>query len=90
MVGLGGATAAVEVFGDGSIVALGSAGHPFGVASLIFRHLGFEDCGLELLHSEYPMAHPFDDAPAAISHRDVREQRGRCVVVDSSGDRQLV
>src|SRR5699024_898159 len=43
-----------------------------GVASPIFRHLGLEDYGLKWLHSKYPMAHPFDDRPAAILHRDVR------------------
>lgn len=70
---VGGAAASADVFGDGSIVDLGAAAHPFGVASPIFRHLGLEDYGLEWLHSEYPMAHPFDDAPAAILHRNVRK-----------------
>ncbi|MDN6489959.1 MAG: NAD(P)/FAD-dependent oxidoreductase [Yaniella sp.] len=70
---VGGAAASADVFGDGSIVDLGAAAHPFGVASPIFRHLGLEDYGLEWLHSEYPMAHPFDDRPAAILHRDVRK-----------------
>lgn len=65
--------ASSDVFADGSIVDLGAAAHPFGVASPIFRHLELEDYGLEWLHSEYPMAHPFDDAPAAILHRNVRK-----------------
>src|SRR5699024_3460905 len=69
---IGGAAASADVFGDGSIVDLGAASHPFGAASPIFRYLGLENYGLEWLHSEYPMAHPFDDAPAAILHRDVR------------------
>src|SRR5690625_2409679 len=69
---IGGAAASADVFGDGSIVDLGAAAHPFGVASPIFRHLGLEDYGLKWLHSKYPMAHPFDDRPAAILHRDVR------------------
>src|SRR5699024_312493 len=71
--GIGGAAASADVFGDGSIVDLGAASHPFGAASPIFRYLGLEEYGLEWLHSEYPMAHPFDDAPAAILHRDVRK-----------------
>lgn len=70
---VGGAAASADVFGDGSIVDLGAAAHPFGVASPIFRHLGLEDYGLEWLHSEYPMAHPFDDRPAAILHQEVRK-----------------
>ena len=70
---IGGAAASADVFGDGSIVDLGAASHPFGAASPIFRHLGLEDYGLKWLHAEYPMAHPFDDSPAAILHRDVRK-----------------
>src|SRR5699024_3040125 len=47
---IGGAAASADVFGDGSIVDLGAAAHPFGVASPIFRHLGLEDYGLKWLH----------------------------------------
>src|SRR5690625_7272511 len=72
---IGGAGASADVFSDGSIVDLGAAAHPFGVASPIFRHLGLEEHGLKWLHSKYPMAHPFDDQPAAILHRDVRTTR---------------
>src|SRR5690625_7153223 len=57
---IGGAASSADVFGDGSIVDLGAAAHPFGVASPIFRHLGLEDYGLKWLHSKYPMAHPLD------------------------------
>ncbi|NWN89854.1 MAG: NAD(P)/FAD-dependent oxidoreductase [Micrococcaceae bacterium] len=85
---VGGAAASADVFGDGSIVDLGAAAHPFGVASPIFRHLGLEDYGLEWLHSEYPMAHPFDDAPAAILHRDVRKT-ARALGVDSTAWRLI-
>src|SRR5699024_3415806 len=69
---IGGAAASADAFGDGSLVDVGAAAHPFGVASPIFRHLGLEDYGLKWLHSKYPMAHPFHDRPAAILHRDVR------------------
>lgn len=85
---VGGAAASADVFGDGSIVDLGAAAHPFGVASPIFRHLGLEDYGLEWLHSEYPMAHPFDDAPAAILHRDVRKT-ARSLGIDSTAWRLI-
>lgn len=37
---VGGAAASADVFGDGSIVDMGAAAHPCGVASPIFRHLG--------------------------------------------------
>src|SRR5690625_3956985 len=68
---IGGAAASADVFGDGSIVDLGAAAHPFGVASPIFRHLGLEDYGFSGLHSRCPVAHPFDDRLAAILHREV-------------------
>jgi len=80
---IGGAATSADVFGDGSIVDLGAAAHPFGVASPIFRYLGLEERGVEWLHSDYPMAHPFDDAPAAILHRDIRKT-ARSLGVDST------
>lgn len=85
---VGGAAASTDVFGDGSIVDLGAAAHPFGVASPVFRHLGLEEYGLKWLHSKYPMAHPFDDRPAAILHRDVRET-ARALGVDSTAWRLI-
>ena len=52
-------------------IDLGAAAHPFGVASPAFRALGLEDHGLEWAHPRYPLAHPFDDDPAALLHRDL-------------------
>src|SRR5690625_4480854 len=66
---IGGAAASADVFDDGSIVDLGAAAHPFGVASPIFRHLGLEERGVEWLHSDYPMAHPFDIGRASCRER---------------------
>lgn len=85
---IGGAGASADIFGDGSIVDLGAAAHPFGVASPIFRHLGLEEHGLKWLHSKYPMAHPFDDQPAAILHRDVRTT-ARSLGIDSTAWRLI-
>src|SRR5699024_7715082 len=85
---VGGAAASTDVFGDGSVVDLGAAAHPFGVASPVFRHLGLEEYGLKWLHSKYPMAHPFDDRPAAILHRDARET-ARSLGVDSTAWRLI-
>lgn len=67
----GGAATSGEVFGSGSIVDYGAAAHPFGVASPIFRELELEKHGLSWAHSEYPMAHPLDDGPAALLHRSL-------------------
>ena len=67
----GGAARSQATLGPGTIVDLGAAGHPFGVASPIFRELELEQHGLEWLHSDFPLAHPLDGRPAAVLHRDL-------------------
>lgn len=67
----GGAATSGEVFGNGTIVDLGAAAHPFGVASPIFRELGLEGYGLKWAHAKYPMAHPLDNSPAVLLHRSL-------------------
>lgn len=69
----GGAAASAPALGEGTIVDLGAAGHPFGIASPVFRDLRLEDHGLEWAHSAYPMAHPAEGAPAALLHRGLEE-----------------
>lgn len=70
---IGGAASSSALLGEGTIVDHGAAAHPFGVASPIFRELKLEDHGVEWLHSQLPMAHPLDDAPAALLHRTLEE-----------------
>lgn len=67
----GGAAASAEVLGPGVISDLGAAGHPFGVASPAFRQLDLAAHGLRWSHATYPMAHPLQDRPAALLHRDL-------------------
>ena len=67
----GGACASAPVLGEGTVVDLGAAGHPFGVASPVFRELGLTDHGLAWLHPVMPMGHPLPDGPAALLHRDL-------------------
>lgn len=62
----GGAAASAATLGDGTIVDLGAAGHPFGVASPVFRELQLEAHGLEWAHPDVPMAHPQEHGPAAL------------------------
>lgn len=69
----GGAAASAPVLGEGTISDLGAAGHPFGVASPVFRSLGLEEYGLRWLHSQYPMAHPLEGRPAALLQRGLGE-----------------
>lgn len=66
----GGAASSGPALGDGTIVDLGAAAHPFGATSPAFRDLGIERHGVEWVHAEYPFAHPLDHPRAAILHRD--------------------
>ncbi|WP_083091530.1 MULTISPECIES: phytoene desaturase family protein [Rothia] len=67
----GGSCRSVDLFGNGSVVDLGAAAHPFGVASPAFKTLKLEAHGLEWIHPKYPMAHPFAGEPAALLHQDI-------------------
>lgn len=67
----GGAAASSASLGPGTVVDLGAAGHPFGVASPVFRALDLESHGLEWVHSDVPMAHPLPHGQAAVLYRDL-------------------
>lgn len=68
----GAAASSTEIF-PGTIVDLGAAGHPFGIASPAFRALDLESHGLRWRHARYPMAHPLEGAPAGILHNSLEE-----------------
>lgn len=67
----GGASASAPVLGEGTVVDLGAAGHPFGVVSPAFHELDLTAHGLRWVHPAVPMGHPLEDGPAAILHRDL-------------------
>ncbi|WP_297740446.1 NAD(P)/FAD-dependent oxidoreductase [uncultured Tessaracoccus sp.] len=67
---VGGACTSAERF-PGATVDLGAAAHPFGVASPVFQALELERFGLTWRHPSIPLAHPLDDAPAALLHRNL-------------------
>ncbi|MER7049827.1 NAD(P)/FAD-dependent oxidoreductase [Streptomyces jumonjinensis] len=50
-----------------------SAVHPLGIGSPAFGNMPLGRYGLEWLHPELPMAHPFDDGTAAVLSRSVAE-----------------
>lgn len=50
-----------------------SAAHPLGVNSPAFRAMPLDRYGLEWVHPELPMAHPFPDGTAAVLSRSVAE-----------------
>ncbi|MFW6186849.1 MAG: phytoene desaturase family protein [Actinomycetota bacterium] len=67
----GGAARSSDLLGPGTVVDLGSAVHPFGAASPLFRSLGLERHGLEWLHPPVVAAHPLDGAPPGLLHRSL-------------------
>lgn len=69
----GGAAASnSDLFAD-SIVDLGAASHPFGIASPAFRALRLEDYGLHWRHAPYEMAHPFEGGEAGLLTNSLTE-----------------
>lgn len=62
----GGATRSADLLGPGTVTDLGSAVHPFGVASPVFQALELERHGLRWLHPPVPLAHPLEGRPAAV------------------------
>lgn len=68
---VGGGTRSAPALGPGTVVDLGSAVHPFGVASPVYRQLDLQQHGLRWLHPPVPLAHPLDDGPAAMLHDDL-------------------
>ena len=72
----GGACRSGELTLPGFRHDIGSAVHPLGLGSPFFRTLPLADHGLEWIQPDAPLAHPFDDGPAAILERSVVETGG--------------
>jgi phytoene dehydrogenase-like protein len=68
---IGGGTRSAEITLPGFVHDLGSAIHPLGYASPFFRSLPLEDHGLEWVHPQAPLAHPFDGGTAAVLERSI-------------------
>lgn len=73
---IGGAARSLELTLPGFVHDFGSAIHPLGVASPLFRTLPLQDHGLEWVHSHVPLAHPLDDGTAAILDRSISGTAG--------------
>lgn len=67
-----------------------SAAHPLGVNSPAFNAMPLERYGLEWLHAELPMAHPFPDGTAAVLARSVAETAASFGPRDAGAYRRLV
>ncbi|MCX4642180.1 phytoene desaturase family protein [Streptomyces sp. NPDC055059] len=67
-----------------------SAAHPLGINSPAFRDMPLDRYGLEWLHAELPMAHPFPDGSAAVLSRSVAETAASFGPHDAGAYRRLV
>src|SRR5829696_7376522 len=68
---LGGGARSAEITLPGFVHDLGSAIHPLGYASPFFRSLPLEEHGLEWIHPDAPLAHPFDGGEVAVLERSL-------------------
>ncbi|PRB77998.1 FAD-dependent oxidoreductase [Arthrobacter sp. MYb214] len=67
----GGAAASGSTLGEGTIVDLGAAAHPFAYGSRAFAHFDLPGHGLQWDFHTYPLAHPLDDAESVFLHQDL-------------------
>jgi len=68
---IGGGTRTLELIEPGFFHDVCSAIHPMALASPFLRRLPLDKYGLELIHPDFPVAHPLDGGRAAILQRDV-------------------
>lgn len=86
---IGGGVRSAEITLPGFVHDLGSAIHPVGYASPFFGQLPLEEHGLEWVHPEAPLAHPFDDGTAAVLENSV-EATARALGPDARAYRRLM
>ncbi len=67
-----------------------SAVHPLGAGSPAFKAMPLDRYGLQWLHPELPMAHPWDDGTAAVLSRSVAETAASFGAHDAGRYRRLV
>jgi phytoene dehydrogenase-like protein len=86
---VGGGTRSAELTLPGFTHDICSAIHPLGIGSPFFRDLTLENSGLEWIHPEIPLAHPFDDGTAASLYRSI-EATGETLVQDAKAYDRLI
>jgi len=86
---IGGGTRTMELTLPGYRHDICSTAHPLAVASAFFRSVSLDRHGLEFVHPEAPMAHPFDDGEALLLHRSVDETAAQMGAHDARAYRAL-
>ncbi|WP_404290971.1 phytoene desaturase family protein [Glutamicibacter arilaitensis] len=69
----GGAAASGSTLGEGIVVDLGAAAHPFAYGSPAFAHFNLAGHGLEWKFHDNPLAHPLQDADSVLLHQGLDE-----------------
>lgn len=87
---VGGGTRTMELTLPGFRHDVCSAIHPLGVSSPFFTHLPLQDWGLEWIHPELPLAHPFDDGSAAVLARSFEHTGASLGIGDGLAWRRLM
>lgn len=70
---VGGGMRSAELTLSGLTHDICAAVHPLAASSPLFRSLPLAEHGLEWVHPPTPLAHPFDDRPAAVLERSLTE-----------------
>jgi phytoene dehydrogenase-like protein len=86
---VGGGTRSAELTLPGFVHDICSAIHPLGIGSPFFRDMSLVNSGLEWIHPEIPLAHPFDDGTAASLHRSI-EATGETLAQDAKAYDRLI
>ena len=86
---IGGGMRSAELTLPGFIHDICSSIHPLGLGSPFFRSLPLAELGLEWVHPDIPMAHPFDDGHAAALHRSI-EQTAETLGRDAAAYQRLM
>ena len=86
---IGGGMRSSELTLPGFIHDICSAIHPLGIGSPFFRSLPLDKHGLEWIQPQAPLAHPFDDGPAAVLERSI-DATGRTLDIDAEAYKKLM
>ncbi|WP_068469844.1 phytoene desaturase family protein [Candidatus Protochlamydia phocaeensis] len=86
---IGGGMRSAELTLPGFVHDVCSAIHPLGLASPFFHPLPLAEHGLKWIHPVYPLAHPFDEGPAAILERSI-ETTSHTLGIDAAAYKRLL
>ncbi len=86
---VGGGMRSAELTLPGFVHDICSAIHPTAQTSPFFRSLDLKQYGLEWIHPDIQVAHPFDDGSAALQFRDI-DVTGATLGIDAAAYRRLM